>query len=198
MTASAAPAILFTLNDIEVALRLAEALIAHAGTAAPLAYPALLAQARALHPRDAVLGRAVPTGIGPKLQLVAGFCAAHGYPNLAALAVAPGTGQPGPHAGNAVDPAAIAAADWSHALAQLADASRAWRAAVPARLKPRAERPADVAWYAWYRTHREACARVTAEGKHEIINLIMAGLDPEAALHRVLAAQSVYGTPPAV
>lgn len=198
MTASAAPAIPYTLNDIDVAVRLAEALIAHARTATPLAYPTLLAQARALYPRDAVLGRAVPLGLGPKLQLVAGFCAAHGYPNLAALAVAPGTGQPGPHGALPADPAAIAAVDWSRALAQLAAASQAWRAAVPARLKPRAERPADVAWYAWFRTHREACAHVTDEGKHEIINLVMAGLDPEAALQRVLAAQPVYGVPAAV
>jgi hypothetical protein len=34
---------------------------------------------------------------------------------------------------------------------------------------------------------------VTPAGKQEIINLLMAGLDPETALHRVLAAQLTYG-----
>lgn len=198
MSTSAAPAILYTLNDIDVGVRLAEALIAHA-TAAPvtaIGYGALLAQARALYPRDAALGRAVVVGIGPKLLLVALFCRQHGYPNLAALAIHPATGKPGPHADGAADPGAIAAADWTMAPARLAADAKAWRAAVPARLKPRAERPADVAWYAWFRTHRAECAQVSAEGKHDIINLVMAGLDPETALRRVLAAQAIYGDVP--
>lgn len=196
---AAQPAAVVTLNDIEVALSLAEALLVHvkARPAAPLTYAGLLAQARALHPRDAVLGRAVPVGLGPKLQLVARFCAQHGYPNLAALAVHPATGQPGPHADGPLAPGVVAGTDWSHAPAQLVAAAQAWRLAVPARLKPRAERPADVAWYAWYRTHRAACAQVTAEGKLDIINLVMAGLDPDATLQRVLAAQADYGTPTA-
>ena len=58
------------------------------------------------------------------------------------------------------------------------------------RVKPRKERPADVAWYAYYCSHREACAQVSAEDKKEIINLLMAGLDPDTALHRVLAAKA--------
>ena len=47
----------------------------------------LLTLARSLHPKDEVLGRAVQVGIGPKLQFVESFCAVHGYPNLACLAV---------------------------------------------------------------------------------------------------------------
>lgn len=197
-TAAAAPVIVFTFNDIDVGARLVEALLAHVSRAAPghpatIAYDALLAAARAMVPRDAALGRAVAVGIGPKLQIVARFCREHGYPNLAALAVHPVTGQPGPHA-DALDPAALAATDWSAAPVQLAADVTAWRSAVPARLKPRAERPADVAWYAWFRSHRDECKHVTAEGKHDIINLVMAGLDPETALRRVLAAQADYGT----
>lgn len=189
-----APGIVSTFNDIDVGARLVEALLAHVAVAptAAITYDALLAQARAMYPRDAALGRAVPVGIGPKLQIVARFCREHGYPNIAALAVHPVTGQPGPHAGGA-DMSTIAATDWTAAPAQLAASIKAWRSLVPARLKPRAERPADVAWYAWFRTHRAECAQVTAEGKHEIINLVMAGLDPEAALRRVLAAQEAYG-----
>lgn len=199
MTTSTAPAIHFTHNDIDVAVRLVDALIAHAGNApaTPLSYGALLTQARALHPRDAVLGRAVAVGIGPKLLLVSRFCREHGYPDLAALAVHSATNQPGPHAAAVAAPAAFAGVDWSGVADQLAADSKAWRATVPARLKPRAERPADVAWYAWFRNHRAECAHVTAEGKAEIINLVMAGLDPESALRRVLAAQADYGTPAA-
>jgi len=199
MTAGTAPPMQFTFTDIDVAVRLAEALVAHVATPAPapLDYAALLAQARARHPRDAVLGRATAVGIGPKLLLVALFCQQHEYPNLAALAVHPDTGQPGPHAAGAVAPGTLAGVDWSGAGAQLAAAAKAWRAAVPARIKPRAERPADVAWYAWFCSHRADCAHVTAEGKKEIINLVMAGLDPETALRRVLAAQVAYGAPAA-
>jgi hypothetical protein len=64
---------------------------------------------------------------------------------------------------------------------------------VPARFKPRKERPADVAWYAYFCSHRAACAKVGADDKKEIINLMMAGLDPETALARVLAAQAEFG-----
>lgn len=189
MTAPASPALLFTLNDVEIAMRLVEGLVAHvkAAPAVPIGYDALLARARALHPRDVALARAVPLGIGPKLVLVARFCRQHGYPNLAALAVRSDTGG---HALQAGEASAFALADWSLAPMQLAADAQAWRAAVPARLKPRAERPADVAWYAWFRSHRADCAHLTAPGKHEIINLVMAGLDPEAALRRVLAAQA--------
>lgn len=189
------PAVMWTFNDIDVGARLVEALVAHgqAAPVVPVGYAALLAQARAMYPRDAVLGRAVPVGIGPKLVLVAAFCQLHGYPNLAALAVDDVTGAPGPHATEPVNAHAVGQADWSAAVAQLAGDVKTWRAAVPARIKPRAERPADVAWYAWFRTHRAECAGVTAEGKIEIINLVMAGLDPEAALRRVLAAQVDYG-----
>jgi hypothetical protein len=189
MTASAAPAIPFTLNDIDIAARVFEALIADAGSAAPrpLAPADLLAQARALHPRDAALARAVALGLGPKLALIAAFCQQHSYPNLAALAAHPVAGNPAAPVGD------FAGVDWSKAPAQWASASKTWRAAVPARLKPRGERPADVAWYAWFRSHRPACAQVTPEGKQEIINLVMAGLDPETALARVLAAQAEYG-----
>jgi hypothetical protein len=188
----------FTGNDIDIAVRLAEALVAHVTGAspAPLDYDALLAQVRARHPRDAAMQRATAVGVGPRLLLVAQFCQQHGYPNLAALAVHPATGRPGPHASAPADAAAMAAVDWSGATARLTAASLAWRAAVPVRLKPRAERPADVAWYAWFCSHRADCAHVTAEGKREIINLVMAGLDPESALRRVLAAQADYGTVP--
>lgn len=189
-----APGIAFTFNDIDVGARLVEALLAHVAVAPTpmISYDALLTQARAMYPRDAALGRAVPVGIGPKLQIVARFCREHGYPNIAALAVHPVTGQPGPHADGA-DISTIAATDWTAAPAQLAASVKSWRSMVPARLKPRAERPADVAWYAWFRTHRAECAHVTAEGKLEIINLVMAGLDPESALGRVLVAQAEYG-----
>jgi len=187
----------FTGNDIDIAVRLVEALIAHVDAAgpAPLGYDALLAQVRARHPRDAAIKRATAVGIGHKLLLVARFCQQYGYPDLAALAVHPATGQPGPHASGPFDPAALAGVDWSGATAQLAAASQAWRASVPARMKPRAERPADVTWYAWFNSHRADCVHVTPAGKQEIINLLMAGLDPEAALHRVLAAQADYAAP---
>ena len=68
------------------------------------------------------------------------------------------------------------------------------RARVPARFKPRKERPADVAWYAYFCSHRSACEKLNAEDKQEIINQMMAGLDPETALGRVLAAKQEFGS----
>ena len=187
----------FTFNDIAVGARLVEALVRQAGSlrGMPITYGDLLTLARSLHPKDEVLGRAVQVGIGPKLQFVESFCAAHGYPNLACLAVNRETSRPGTaYAGNwDADRQAVASADWRGADAQLGAYAEAMRAKVPARIKPRKERPADVAWYAYFCSHRAACDKLTAEDKHEIINQLMAGLDPETALARVLAAKLEFG-----
>lgn len=175
-TATPAP---WTATDIDVGVRLANVLVKHAAAAGPPITAAdLLALARTAHPRDAQLGRAVVLGIAPKLRFVSAFCGQHGYPDLAGL----------------VGGASLASFDWHSAMpamtTQLAAFARTAHAAVPARFKPRAERPADVAWYAYFRSHRAACEAISSEGKKEIINLMMAGLDPDTALARVLAAQS--------
>lgn len=183
MTGHVPPAVQFTSNDIEVGVRLVEALVQQARSTpgAAIAHADLLTLARGLHPRDAVLGRAVPIGIGAKLQFIASFCAGHGYPDLACLA---GDGE------RDEERRAVAAFDWSEALDRLAAYAATQRAAVPARLKPRKERPADVAWYAYFCSHREACKWIVQEDKQEIVNLVMAGLDPDTAMKRVQAARA--------
>ncbi|MFN3788777.1 hypothetical protein [Massilia sp.] len=187
----------FTFNDIDVGVRLAEALARQATSlrGMPITYADLLTLARSLHPKDEVLGRAVPVGIGPKLLFVEGFCAAHGYPNLACLAVNRESMRPGAaYRGDwEADRRAVAGFDWRVADAPLAAHADALRAKVPARFKPRKERPADVAWYAYFCSHRAACETLTAQDKQEIINQMMAGLDPETALGRVLAAKRDFG-----
>ncbi|MBB3221305.1 hypothetical protein [Pseudoduganella umbonata] len=188
----------FTFNDIEVGARLVVALARQAASlrGMPITYGDLLTLARSLYPKDEVLGRAVQVGIGPKLQFVESFCAVHGYPNLACLAVNRETSRPAPgYQGDwEADNRAVAAFDWRAADAQLAAYVAAMRAKVPPRFKPRKERPADVAWYAYFCSHRAACEKLTAEDKQEIINQMMAGLDPEAALARVLAAKQDFGS----
>ncbi|MCA1246111.1 hypothetical protein [Massilia sp. MS-15] len=187
----------FTFNDIEVGARLVEALARQASSlrGMPITYGDLLALARSLHPKDEVLGRAVQVGIGPKLLFVEGFCAAHGYPNLACLALDRDTVRPHPayQGDREADRRAAAGFDWSGIAAPLAAHVAAQRAMVPARYKPRKERPADVAWYAYFCSHRAACDRLGLEDKQEIINQMMAGLDPETALARVLAARPAFG-----
>jgi hypothetical protein len=185
-----------TLNDIEIGARLVEALV-HSATkldAAPIAYPQLLELARFLDPKDAAMARAEVLGIAMKLRFVAGFCKASGYPNLASLAVHPASTQPGDEA----ERRAVAAGDWSQMPAKLAEYVKVARAAVPVRLKLRKERPAEVSWYAYFSAHREACKAITSNDKKEVVNLVMAGLDPETALKRFLAAKAAFeASPPA-
>lgn len=191
----------FTFNDIDVGTRLFEALVRHAviSGAAPVSYGALLTLARQLHPKDAVLGRAVPVGIGMKLLFVEAFCRERGTPNLACLAVNQATMVPGPgYQGDwTQERRAVAECDWASVAQALPLFEKQVRAAVPARLKPRKEQPADRAWYAYFCSHRAACASVNAQDKQEIINQMMAGLDPETALQRVLAAKADYTEPAA-
>jgi len=186
-----------THNDIDVGVRLVDALRHHAGAAQgmPIAYKDLLRLARLLYPKDLVLDRAVQVGIGAKLLFVEAFCAAHGLPNLAALAVGPTTMRPPVQYGGDwdADRHAVAAFDWTTIDAQLADYAATARAAVSARLKPRKERPADVSWYAYFCSHRKECAWIGQEDKQEIVNLIMAGIDPDTAMKRVQAAKIVFG-----
>lgn len=198
MPSSPAPSLLITSTDIEVGSRLYDALARQAASTAgaPIAYEDLLTLARHLYPKDAALGRAVPVGIGPKLQFIEDFCAAHGYPNLACLAVNKLTMRPkAAYSGDwASERLAVAAFDWAGVREKLAAYAEQARAKVPARFKARKERPADVAWYAYFCSHREACAKLTADDKKEIINILMAGLDPETALRRVLAAKDEIGS----
>jgi hypothetical protein len=187
-----------TQGDIDVGIKLIDALARHAttGQGAPIAYADLLTLARFLHPKDAAVDRAVPVGLGAKLRFVEDFCRANDLPNLSCLAVNPATMRPrAAYAGDwEADRRAVAGFDWAGAglEARLAAFAAAARAAVPTRLKPRKERPADVSWYAYFCAHREACKEVTGDDKKEIINLLMAGLDPENALRRVLAAKGEF------
>ena len=186
-----------THNDIDVGVRLVDALRHHAGAAkgTPVTYKDLLRLARLLHPKDLILDRAVAVGIGAKLRFVEAFCVAHGLPNLAALAVGPTTMRPpAQYQGDwDADRHAVAAFDWSAIDAQLVDYAKTTRAAVSARLKPRKERPADVSWYAYFCSHRKECAWIGQEDKQEIVNLIMAGIDPDTAMKRVQVARTEFG-----
>jgi len=185
-----------TLNDIEVGARLVEALVHHVSRngAAPLAYPDLLELGRFLDPKDAAMARAEPLGIAMKLRFVAEYCKAQGAPNLACLAVHPASGRAAFACAEDVEAErqAVAAFDWPQALARLPDYVRAAQGRVPVRLKPRKERPAEVSWYAYFTAHREACKGVTSGDKKEVVNLVMAGLDPDTALRRFLAAKAAY------
>lgn len=174
-----------TLNDVDMGIRVYEALAQHARASggAPIGYADLLVLGRKMYPKDLALDRVVPLGLGAKLSFVASFCAADGSPDLASLAVPGGGARP------AAAPS-IAAFDWSAAHARLLAYAETVRATVPRRYKPRKERPADVAWYAYFCSHREACAQLDGEDKKEIINLLMAGLDPETAMRRVLRAKA--------
>ena len=141
-----------THGDIDVGAKLADALVRQAGAqqAAPISYADLLTLTRLLHPKDAAVDRAVPVGLGMKLRFVQDFCRANGFPNLACLAVNPLSLRPGKeYEGDwDADRRAVAAFDWPGA--QVQERMAAWaadaRAAVPARFKPRKERPADVTW----------------------------------------------------
>jgi hypothetical protein len=192
-----------TLNDIEIGARLVEALVHHArkNGGAPIAYAELLELGRFLDPKDAAMDRAEVLGIGAKLRFVADFCKQNGYPNLACLAVHPATLRPGPAMADDWEAArqAVAAFDWMPALARLPDYAQAARASVPVRFKPRKERPAEVSWYAYFCAHREACKGIGSGDKKEVVNLVMAGLDPETALRRFLAAKAAFeaAAPPA-
>ena len=191
MSDSSKPDSQFTITDIDVGARLVEALVQHVQLNGPVAigYADVLERGRLMYPHDTSLSRAVPVGIRPKLAFVARFCEAGGFPDLARLVVKDGSGRKG-SGGNEK----IGGVDWSAALAQLEAYAAKARAALPRNLKPRKERPAEVAWYAYFCSHREACARVTSEDKKEIVNMLMSGLDPETALRRFLAAKAEFDT----
>jgi hypothetical protein len=184
-----------TLNDIEIGARLVEALVHHLrkNGGAPIAYAELLELGRFLDPKDAAMDRAEVLGIGMKLRFVAEFCKLNGYPDLACLAVHPATMRPLACEGDwGAARRAVAAFDWTPALARLPEYAQAARAAVPVRFKPRKERPAEVSWYAYFCAHREACKSITSSDKREVVNLVMAGLDPETALRRFLATKAAF------
>lgn len=187
----------FTSNDIDVGSRLYEALVLHASQhhGAPVFYGDLLALARSLHPEDAVLARAVPVGIGPKLLFVEAFCVANGYPNLACLAVNRSRGVPGGgYTGDwEADRRAVANFPWSTVDARLAAYAIETRAAVPVPPTRRTEKEARDLLFQHFRADRSAYAGITPLEKEEIVNLLMEGRDPDASLQQVLAAKGEFG-----
>lgn len=185
------PTTQITLNDIAIGARLVEALLHHVKKhgAVPIGYAELLELGRFLDPKDAEMGRAEVLGMAMKLRFVREFCMENGYPDLASLAAHP---LPGVDGDRDAERRAVAAFDWTAAPGQLAAYVKAAKARVPARLKPRKERPAEVSWYAWFSAHREACKNITSADKKEVVNLLMAGLDPETALRRFLAAKAAF------
>ena len=189
MSDASKPDIPFTITDIDVGARLVEALIGHVRSNGPLPIGSaeVLERGRLMYPHDDALGRAVPVGIRPKLAFVARFCETAGFPDLSRLVVKDVSGREVQDAEQE-----IGAADWPGALAQLGAYAAQARAALPRNLKPRKERPAEVAWYAYFCSHREACAKVTSEDKKEIVNMLMSGLDPDTALRRFLVAKADF------
>lgn len=189
----------FTINDVEVGSRLYEALVHQAKDkkGMPIVYSDLLALACELHPSDEVLGQAVPVGIGMKLLFVEAFCRAHGYTNLAGLAVNKATMKPGPgYTGDwEADKRAVAGFDWATADERLETYASETRAAMPKKLTPRKEPQADDEWYTYFDANRAACAKVTPDDKKKIIHLLMAGHEPCEALRQVLAAKVMFGDP---
>lgn len=187
----------FTSSTAFFVSRLYEALVKYAKETkgAPIFYGDLLALARSLHSADAVLKRAVPVGIGKKLLFVEAFCTANGYPNLACLAVNRGRRTPGPgYTGDwESDKRAVAAFDWSNADARLATYASETRAALPQKLRPRKEVEARELWYVYFSANRAACAQLTLIDREEIVNLLMEGVEPDGALHQVLAAKAEFG-----
>ena len=187
----------FTINDIHVGSRLYEALVQHAAMhpGQAIRYGDLLAACRQAHPEDAIVGRAVPIGIGMKLLFVQAFCDKHGYPNLACLAVN-ATGRPGPaYPGNwEQDMLAVAAFDWSQAPANLAIyvAEETVKATPVARCRAR-EPEVREAIFQDYKTDRSRYASFEHDDREEMVNLMMECVPLAEAYRAVMDAKGEQG-----
>lgn len=185
----------FTINDIHVGSKLYEVLVQHAKASpgAPVRYGDLLKGCRELYPDDAVVKRAVPIGIGMKLLFVQSFCDKHDYPNLACLAVNQ-SGKPGDaYPGNwESDMLAVANFDWSNVPAQLAVyvAEATVCASPPCKVS---EDDARNAVYRNYKLDENRYKSFEQDDREEMINLLMDGVDLEAAYLTVTNAKSELG-----
>lgn len=182
----------FTVNDIRVGSALFAALVAHAREkpGQTVFYGDLLHQARMRFPENAEVERAVPIGIGMKLLFVQSFCEAHGYPNLACLAVnkgkrIPGLAYPGDWEREMRE---VAGFDWD-AVQPVLDAyvGESILAATPLRAIRR-DQALETRW-AHFKDNRAAYASLTETEREEIVNILMAGVDVERALAIVLEAK---------
>lgn len=191
-TSPAKPLRPFTVNDIRVGTRLFAVLVhhAHANPGTTIYYGDLLAQARAANPDDAEVQRAVPIGIGMKLLFVQAFCEAHGYPNLACLAVnkgkhIPGVSYPGDWEREMRD---VAAFDWAGVQSVLDTyVGAAIVAATP--LRRISETEARDTLYKHFTANRDAYKTFSADDREEMVNILRSGVDVERALAMVLEAK---------
>lgn len=179
----------FTVNDIHVGTALFAVLVDHArdNPGQTVFYGDLLDAARVRFPEDAEVKRAVPIGIGMKLLFVQAFCEAHGYPNLACLAVnkgkrIPGVSYPG---------------DWEREMREVA--AFGWDAVKPELdayalavrpLRPiKRDKAIDIRWE-HYKDNRAAYEPLSEIERDEIINILMSGVGIERAVEMVLEAKA--------
>jgi hypothetical protein len=156
---------------------------------ATIRYGDLVERAKAEHPNDELVQSAIPLSIGKRLLMIEMFCAKHGLPNLACLAVN-ASGRPGPgYKGNwEEEKLRVAKFDWESCEQDWAMHVDEWRAAAqkPPKLIKRSRDEAEKEFTAYWRADAASGSpqypnRLDNDTKEQIIKAIEKGHAPEVA-----------------
>jgi hypothetical protein len=195
----------FTLNDLHLAgvywPFLMEQALRNQGRDSDwqlVEYGHLVAMARAAHPADPVVQKAIPTSIGRKLDPVNWFCRQQDLPNLACLAVN-ANGEPGVgymrNANWDQELREVARFDWASCTAQfdsyLATTKAARKPAPPKRPQRISDPAARDQWWTWWQAQPGGTVRPTDAQKEKVISLIRDGSSPDAAHSAVTGVASL-------
>jgi hypothetical protein len=181
-----------TLLDVQLAQVYLPYLVALARVGKTCTYAELIALSKRDYPGRPEVQRAIAVSTGRRLDVIKHYCEAEGLPDLASLVVGKASGEcgsfPGEHADPAEARAKVFAQDWDEIRPGIAiyftDASKQ----EGPRMTRREQATQLMADH--YKLHRARYPTGIATKRAQIIKLLMAGLDPEAAFATAAAELS--------
>ncbi len=182
-----------TKTDIDIGAIYYAILIELARAGGIISYGELVATAKAAHPDNESVQKAIAVSAGRRLDAVRTFTNEKGYPDITSLVVNAGTGEVGSAFGS--DPVArraeVTAFDWSTVQAQFALFIDERQAELPVR-RVKVKRPqAAAAVWEYYVEHKAILPAGIVTHRERLVGMVMGGLAVADAFEDVAAASSV-------
>lgn len=189
-----------TETDLAIASAIYPVLIDCARQSPPktLAYGALLERARSRFPNIEAVQKAIPIGMGRKLDVVRMFLDERELPNLTSLVVNAATGEVGTAFGDNAERvrAEVASFDWSTVSEEFDLHIAGLRTKMETRPRPKLTREeAKALMFEYFRANSRSLPKIIGEHRETIIELISGGMAPDEAFEAALArARAAVGS----
>ncbi len=181
-----------TLLDVQLARIFLPYLVALAREQRTCTYTELVELAKRDHPNQPEVQKVIAVSVGRRLDVIKHYCEIEGLPDLASLVVGKASGECGSFPGEHADPRAVRAEvfakDWAEIFPDIeVYFGNATKPDAPS--KPRREQATQI-MSEHYKQHRARYPASITGQRELIIQLLMEGMEPEAAFASVVARLS--------